>query len=269
MARFEVDFFSYILQRTVSLSVIIPSADVSEAIQGKEIQHTQNEKYPVIYLLHGYGGNHTDWLRYTSAERYADERKIALVCIANENKLYLNHAGDNWFEFITREVPDFVTGMFPISKRPEDTYMCGYSNGGYGTLVFVLNEPEKYRAFGCFSGTHSPLSTTLRYGKIQIIHVNDATAEYFPSALIHKHIEDGTKLPPAYIACGGKDSFYEKNKAFAKELKDAGSKVVFDDIMDLGHEWRFWDTELERFMDWLPRTDAYAGSHQKHTYYEK
>ena len=34
--------------------------------------------------------------------------------------------------------------------------------------------------------------------------------------------------------------------------------VTWDEHPDYGHEWRFWDMEVEKFMDWLPRTDGYA-----------
>jgi len=264
MARFTVDFTSYVLQRTVSVTAVIPSARIGDILKGKTVKHTPQYRYPVVYLLHGFGGNHTDWLRYTSAERYAEERNIALVCAGNENHLYLNNSGHNWFDFYTEELPEFVTGMFPISGRPEDTCLCGYSNGGYGTLLYALNCPEKYAAIGCLSGTHSPLRTILNDGKLQIVHDHEAGQRYFPDQMIRKLAAEGKRLPKAYIACGGQDAFFQKNKAFYELLKENGFEADFHEIENLGHDWRFWDRETELFLDWLPRTDqAASGNHQE------
>jgi hypothetical protein len=44
----------------------------------------------------------------------------------------------------------------------------------------------------------------------------------------------------------------------ADELKELGADVTWDEIEGYGHEWRFWDIEVEKFLDWLPREDAYA-----------
>ncbi|MBQ4288778.1 MAG: hypothetical protein II749_02310 [Clostridia bacterium] len=43
--------------------------------------------------------------------------------------------GDKFFRFISEELPEFVRMMFPISERPEDTYLAGLSMGGFGTLL--------------------------------------------------------------------------------------------------------------------------------------
>lgn len=34
--------------------------------------------------------------------------------------------------------------------------------------------------------------------------------------------------------------------------------MTWDETEEHGHEWRFWNLEIERFLDWLPRTDPYA-----------
>jgi len=34
--------------------------------------------------------------------------------------------------------------------------------------------------------------------------------------------------------------------------------VTWDEVEGYAHEWRFWNLEVERFLDWLPREDTYA-----------
>ena len=62
----------------------------------------------------------------------------------------------------------------------------------------------------------------------------------------------------AYIACGAKDFLYKANQEFRDKLKALGADVTWDEHPDYGHEWRFWNLEIEKFLDWLPRTDGYA-----------
>ena len=57
MAHFNVKMISRKLVRSVELTVIIPSTTIPEAlgVTGEKATHVIEEKYPVIYLLHGLG----------------------------------------------------------------------------------------------------------------------------------------------------------------------------------------------------------------------
>ena len=130
MAKLTCNFLSYTLHRAVDITVIVPSICFPE-MMAPNPSHAKAEKYPVLYLLHGYGNNHATWNGYTSVELYAEERNIAVVMLSAENKSYINHGGDdNYFDFISHELPEFVQSMFPVSSRPQDTYIAGLSMGG-------------------------------------------------------------------------------------------------------------------------------------------
>ena len=70
MAQIRCNFLSYTLRRAVDLTVIIPTMCFSE-MMAENPHHPQGAKYPVLYLLHGYGNNHATWNGYTSVELYA------------------------------------------------------------------------------------------------------------------------------------------------------------------------------------------------------
>ena len=249
MAKFTCNFISYTLRRTVDITVVVPSPSIpeTEAIASSQAPctHTPKDLYPVLYLLHGMGNNHATWTGYTNVEMYAEERNIAIVNLSAENKAYIDNGVDDFYTFVSEELPDFVTGMFPISKKPEDTYIAGLSMGGYGTLVHALSHPERFAAFGAFSAATKA--------------VKEGTPERFdPRWLAKKIVEERKKFPKAYMACGGQDFLFEDNKEFRDLLISLGADVTWDEIEQYGHEWRFWDIEVERFLDWIPRTDSYA-----------
>ena len=62
------------------------------------------------------------------------------------------------------------------------------------------------------------------------------------------------------MSCGETDTLLETDKKFYQYLKDLGADIIWSQTPGYGHMWRFWNEEIERFLDWIPRTDAYAGS---------
>ena len=265
MAKFTCNFISYTLQRTVDITVVVPTPtfpeascwcrrnESSESGHKKFPIHTSEHKYPVIYLLHGYGNNHATWTDYTNAELYAEERNIALVMMGTENKAYINmNERDLFFDFLNEELPDFVCGMFPISRREEDTYLAGLSMGGYGTLVHGFTFPQRYRALGIFSSAIYVNPTDMDNGG------KSGNPAYDISKLASDALEKRVKLPDVYAVCGDKDMLFEDNKKFVAYLRDHGVDVTWVPVADKGHEWRLWDEAVEKFMDYLPRTDYYA-----------
>lgn len=252
MARFQCNLISYVLQRTVDITVVVPSATIPESMAMGETKptHVITEKYPVLYLLHGYGNNHATWCGYTNIELYAEEHRMAVVMLSGENKFYRDvPGGDKYFDFISQELPEFVTNYFPISAEPEHTYIAGLSMGGYGALLHGLTYPERFAAIGSFSGAVMPATNP------------DGTAADSSldiTCLARSVMADGGKLPPMYIACGEKDFLFEANEAFKDMLMENKQDVTWATLPEFGHEWRFWDIQVEQFLKWIPRTDGYA-----------
>lgn len=274
MGKFTCNFISYTLNRTVDITVVVPTPTIPESMgmgmkAGEKPKHTPKEKYPVLYLLHGMGNNHATWTGYTNVEFFAEERNMAVVMISAENKSYVNHpSGDKFYDFINKELPDFVCGMFPISERSEDTYIAGLSMGGFGTLVHALNNPDRFAAFGAFSAAISlnpaALSNMGDGGASDSealaakVMTDKPNPQFDPNSLADKIHEEGRKFPKCYIACGAKDFLYEANQQFRDKLIGYGADVTWFETPNHGHEWRFWNLVVEQFLDWMPRTDAYS-----------
>lgn len=265
MAKFTCNFISYILGRTVDITVVIPSMTAPETMRETKPKHHQEALYPVCYLLHGVGNNHTAWTAYTNVELFAEEQQMAVVNISAENKSYINygvdadglHGGDRFYDFLSEELPDFIGQMFPISSKPEDTYIAGLSMGGYGTLVHAFSHPERFRAFGTFSASVSH--------ELTVNNPAIPQPEYQPGLLLDKLLAEGKKIPACYVACGGDDFLIEQNEVLRKRLQDVGADITWERIEGYGHEWRFWNIVVEKFFNFLQtvRTDAYAGKKRR------
>ena len=245
MAKIQCNVISYVLKRTVDITVVVPTPTFGEC-RKPDVSHTPKAPYPVLYLLHGAGNNQATWTGYTNVELYAEENQIVVVNMAAEDKSYVSReGGDDFFRFVSEELPDFITGIFPVSKRVEDTYIAGLSMGGFGTIVHALNHPERFCAMGAFS------AATI---------ISDRHPEWedrFKCDWLVEHA-DGKKLPKIYMACGTEDFLYRNDVEYRDALIAKGADVTWDEIEGYGHEWRFWDIEIEKFLKWIPRTDAYA-----------
>jgi putative tributyrin esterase len=259
MALILCNFFSYKLGYPVDIQVILPSISPCDLGLEKDISHKILAKYPVVYLLHGHGNDYLSWSRFTSMQRYVEERRIATVTFSVGNKAYMNASyGENYYDFLETELPEFIKANFPISERLEDTYICGYSMGGYGALVHGLCHPKSYRAIGAFSSAIDIGSTQVSNSSKQKVPAHE-----FPEMIdLHKKLKEvvqsGENLPEIFM-CVGKNDFLNTNVVkFDKELREQGLSPRFDHIVGYEHEWAFWDIELSKFLDWLPRTDPYS-----------
>lgn len=250
MARITCNFLSYTLHRAVDLTVIVPTMCFPEMME-EDPHHPQEAAYPVLYLLHGYGNNHATWNGYTSVELYAEERNLCVVMLSAENMAYVDHGGDNdYFRFISQELPEFVQCMFPVSRRPEDTFIAGLSMGGYGALIHGLRDSEKFAAIGSFSG--APHSKRV-----------NCTGNENDTFLQLKQRAEKAKKVPMYISCGDEDFLLEDNIEFKDAAIALGYQVTWVVGKGFTHEWRFWDQQVEAFMDWIPRTDPYYNGGKK------
>ena len=151
-------FYSPVLRRNTEINVCFPTPD--------EETDPMRTEVPVLYLLHGMHGDATSWLYRTNISRYADKAGIAVVMPSAANSFYqdMTH-GERFFTYVTEELPKFIQGLFPVSKKREDTFVAGLSMGGYGAYYIGLSCPEKFGAVASFSGA---LDVGFRYTPVAL-----------------------------------------------------------------------------------------------------
>ena len=134
MAVFDIDFFSSTLGRLAPLTAIVPIERPKRP--GMDKAGMASEPFRALYLLHGYNGTDTDWIRGSRIGQLAQEHNIAVFMPAGENSFYLDDPirGAYYSKLICEELIEFTRAVFPLSARREDTYLGGFSMGGYGAL---------------------------------------------------------------------------------------------------------------------------------------
>jgi putative tributyrin esterase len=279
MALAHINHFSKTLGMSMNLDVVLPEADRDIKAEDEGGEHGD---IPVLYLLHGFGDDHTMWQRQTSLERYAAEKRLIVVMPASHLGMYTNqYLGFKYFDYIAGEVPRLCQSWFRASADREKNFIGGLSMGGYGALkiglccheryshIFVLSAgcdrlnglPETVVALSgpealCLirhelpeSDFHRSLSFLLTFGSAEK-YKKSSTDNLFN--LIPDLVKAGTDLPKLFISCGAGDTIaLEPNRKFHRMLEEHKMPHEYFEA-DGSHDWEYWDTWIQRALGWLP-----------------
>ena len=271
MAFFQVNLFSAVLGFPVDVNIFVPTPNSDEVLNNKNSDYfVPGAKFQVLYLLHGAYGDHTDWFRLTSIEKYATIHKLAVVMPAAANSFYQDmETGSAYLTFLTKELPEFVEKMFPISREREDHFVAGLSMGGYGAWKLALTIPEYFSAAASLSGAldlkeiyaqtkEETLSGPFRWNEIfadpEKIEGSDADL----LCLIEKVRAQGLPVPRLYQTVGTEDFIYPANRTMKEHMEKLAEKWKLDYTYAEHpgiHDWDFWDTHIQDVLDWLELRD--------------
>jgi S-formylglutathione hydrolase FrmB len=249
----QVNFRSESLELRCEMNVLLPQRSLEEA------KKKQKGKYPTLYLLHGHSDDHTAWLRWTSIERYLEAYNLAVVMPAVHNSFYTDMLyGDDYFTFISEEVPAVARDVFPLSPERADNFVAGLSMGGYGAFKLALSLPGRYAAAASLSGA---LDIRREFedddpGWVETMWDVFGDPARFPGsrndlfALADKVARSRLK-PRLFQCCGTEDSLYDENVRF----RDFVGPLGFDYTYMEGqgeHNWGYWDAMIQKVLAWLP-----------------
>lgn len=250
MAFIEVEFYSKVLDVVSSVNVILPEAN------RKDGNPVPEDPPKVLYLLHGYSNNHTNWMRKSSIERYAAPYHLAVIMPAVNNSFYCNEVyGGRYWDYVSEELPRTMHQFFRLSSRPEDTFVAGLSMGGYGAMRLALTFPERFAAAGSFSGAVDLASLAVPgqeqlfkriFGDDPMVRGTEADTLY----LMQKNADAPCK-PRLYVSCGTADFLYGMHDPFINHLEENHWDVTRHDEPGASHTWEFWDQEVKSFLTFI------------------
>lgn len=261
MAFFQVNFYSKALKRLVSLNALVP-VDTFE-VPGQE----KVERGPMksLYLLHGYSGNHLDWISGSTIQEISLMHNLAVFMPSGENHFYLDDTdkGQLYAEFVGQELLEFTRNVFPISAKREDTFIGGLSMGGYGALRNGLKYSHNFSGIIALS---SALITKNIAGISRDFKDPIADYNYYrsvfgdlngllgsdkdPEALILGLVRDHAVIPRIYMACGTEDFLLRENRDYHAYLTSQGVEHTYVEGPG-AHEWKFWNEYIEQAVKWM------------------
>ncbi|MBO5503357.1 MAG: esterase family protein [Lachnospiraceae bacterium] len=261
MALIDVKLFSTSLLTNTDIRVVLPTPNEPFEEEAIPFYH-KGKKYQVLYLLHGMFGDATVWTRNTGIERYAQEYGLCVVCASVTNSFYQDVTyGPKFMTYMLEELPTFIKSTFPVSERPEDTFIAGLSMGGYGAFRLALERPENYAAAVSLSGgldvvgrnNHRNKPGAPKESADMKAVFGDAPIEGTDNdlyALLPKRAKEG-RLPKLYMCCGTEDFLYETNVNFRDTMQTQGIELTYDEGPGI-HNWDYWDPQIRKVLQWLP-----------------
>ena len=211
------------------------------------------EKYPVLYLLHGFSDDASAWtavgranviLDNLIAQRKAKPMLVVMPLGYGEPKVLEPHSGvfhdsaitqrnfDRFREALLTEVIPRVEAEYEVEKNRESRAIAGLSMGGSESLLTGLNNLDKFAWVGAFSSGG----------------INEEFEKEFPGF----DAKANPQLKLLWIACGTEDHLIEINRKLRAWLASVG--VKHEDVETPGmHTWMVWRRNLAEFSSRLFR----------------
>lgn len=213
------------------------------------------EKYPVLYLLHGMGGDEEAWIALGRTSQIMDnliaqgKAKPMIVVMTNGNvaqeaapgesnlgyvkpSMQMEHTMDGKFEETFGDVIKFVESNYRVKTEKSGRAIAGLSMGGYHSLHISRYYPNTFDYVGLFSAAimSDPKNTSKVY-------------ENFDSTL-EAQMKNGYKL--YWIGIGKADFLYKNVSDYRAKLDKIGMKYVYRET-EGGHTWTNWRVYLSEF----------------------
>jgi S-formylglutathione hydrolase FrmB len=281
------------MRRIVPLAVLLASAafsaEVKQGVAGKNVQacrfqseslgqerffnillpanyDTSTRRYPVLYLLHGLGDDHTAWSFMTNLSGHAAAHEILVVMPDAGRSFYVNSAADpkaKFEDFIVKDLIPYVDSHFRSIPLPRARAVAGLSMGGYGAAFLGLKHYRRFSAIGAFSGAlgiarsaapANPANAEAerRTRELQSLFGPPGSpdrAARDPFALLEK--VPPAEMPMLYIACGAQDFLLAQNRDFVELLAKKKIPYEYREVSPRVHSWDFWDDQVEIFLAML------------------
>lgn len=229
--------------------------------------YVSNRRYPVVYLLHGYGDNETGWVQFGEADRIADaginagELPPMIIVMPN--------GGASWFvndyqnkvryeDMFVQELIPHIDSMFRTRTEREFRAISGLSMGGFGSLTLAMHHPNLFASCAALS---AGIRTDEGFKNIPDERYNLVFAPVFsgpakgedrltiawkrnsPITLAKSAPEGDLMKVRWYIDCGDDDALTVGNSMLHLALLDRKIPHEYR-VRDGAHTWTYWRTGL-------------------------
>lgn len=201
--------------------------------------------FPVVYLLHGYSGNYSNWItKVPELNRYADTYQTLIVCPDGDySSWYFDSPMDSTMRYetyIATEVVDFIDKNYRTIADKNHRAITGLSMGGHGALFLALRHAGVFGAAGSMSGGVDLKESKNRFDIIKRIGDTILQANNWHDLTVINLIENYTTTPVKIIFdCGNRDIFIDGNRRLHQKMLQL--KIPHEYIERPGeHNWPYW-----------------------------
>lgn len=207
-------------------------------------------KYPVIYLLHGYSGDYSSYIKsFPGLKDFSDSLKIIFVCPdGNYGSWYLDSPVDSSWRYetyVSKELVKWIDEKYSTINDRKGRAITGLSMGGHGAFYLAFRHQDVYGAAGSMSGGVDIRPFPLKW---------DLAKRLGDYATHKQNWDDNTVINLVYLLkpnslalifdCGIDDFFYKVNVNLHDKLLERN--IPHDFISRPGaHTWEYWKNSIQ------------------------
>jgi enterochelin esterase-like enzyme len=209
--------------------------------------YSKNKKYPVLYLLHGIGGDEKEWFTQGKPQVILDnlyaqgKLEPMIVVLPNGRAMKNDRAEGNIYggaqveafatfeKDLLNDLIPFIEKNYPVHTNRENRALAGLSMGGGQSLNFGLGNLEKFAWVGGFSS---------------------APNTRMPKELLPDTEKAKKMLKLLWISCGDADGLMYNSKRTHDYLVENGVPHIFY-VEPGGHDFKVWKNDLYMFSQLL------------------
>ena len=232
--------YSNAMHKNIKVAVVIPDNAAKQT----------GIKFPVVYLLHGYSGNHGSWLKDApQLQSRADQYQVMLVCPDGGygSWYYDSPINDSikYETFITSELLPYIDTHFPASANKDHRAITGLSMGGHGGLFLGMRHANLFGNAGSVCGGVDirpfPNSWDIKKSLGTIIEYPQNWIDY-SVVTIAKNCKPGQLN--IIFDCGVSDFFIDVNRSLHQVLL---SNKIDHDYTERpgGHNKAYWSNSID------------------------
>jgi enterochelin esterase-like enzyme len=207
--------------------------------------YSTDRKYPVLYLLHGIGGDETEWRRLCHAENVldnllADGKIQPMIVVMPNGRAQVNDRAEgnvfatapafaNFENDLLQDVIPAIESRYSVYTNRENRALAGLSMGGGQSLNFGLGHLDVFAWIGGFSSAPN----------------TKPPAELVPDPAVARE-----KLKLLWLACGNKDGLIRISQGVHNYLKKKGVPHIWH-VDGNAHDGTEWANNLYLFAQHL------------------
>lgn len=249
-------FNSSLMNQAINYSIYLPPD-----------YYVSNRRYPVVYLLHGYGDDETSWVQFGEVDRIVDDNiktgdlpPMIIVMPNGGASFYVNDYQNKvrYEDMFVQELIPYIDSSFRTRPQRECRAISGLSMGGFGSLALAMHRPDLF-------GSCAALSAAARTDEMLVAIPEERYKAVYspvfsgpatgndrltltwkrnnPITLARSAPEGDLKKVRWYIDCGDDDALSAGNSLLHIALLDRKIPHEYR-VRNGAHTWAYWRTGL-------------------------
>ncbi|AKP66487.1 alpha/beta hydrolase [Companilactobacillus ginsenosidimutans] len=215
---------------------------------------TNAKNYKTLWLLHGYTGDDSAWMRHKNIEKLARKYNLAVIMPEARNAFYTDSDFIPYYSYFVEELIPKIQATLPISTLPADNSIAGSSMGGYGALKIGMMNPNIFDNVAALSPITDILhfrdnpQSPMAHNTFDTIFDSPQKIEDNQLVNIVSNKNYGQRI---MTICGSDDYMYQDNLDFEKFMSDkVGQNYTWHEVNG-NHSWDTWIENIETIFEWI------------------